>query len=150
VSTTPEALACILLFSILLSSGCAVSPSPELRPKTEPGARTSRAASVAAPTLPDPLAAGWRGKRVCETLHENARQRILRCTFPPGVGHERHFHAPHFGYVVTGSVMRITDESGTREVEIDTGSTWTSEGTAWHEVVNVGETTGVYLIVEPK
>lgn len=46
--------------------------------------------------------------------------------------------------------MRITDDSGTSEVEIDTGSTWTSEGTAWHEVVNVGETTGVYLIVEPK
>jgi len=31
-----------------------------------------------------------------------------------------------------------------------TGSSFTSPGVEWHEVVNVGDTTVVYLIVEPK
>ena len=44
--------------------------------------------------------------------------------------------------------MRITDASGTRDAELKTGSHFTSGGTAWHEVVNIGETTVTYLIVE--
>ena len=100
--------------------------------------------------LPDPLEAGWRGESVCELLEEDDRQRVLRCTFPPGVGHERHYHAPHAGYVLAGGKMRITDAGGTREVEPNTGGSWTSGGVEWHEVVNVGDTTSVYLIFEPK
>lgn len=100
--------------------------------------------------LPDPLAAGWQGKPVCQRLHEDAVQRILRCTFPPGVGHERHTHVAHFGYALSGGRMRITDERGVREVELATGSSYSSGGTPWHEVLNVGETTVVYLIVEPR
>ena len=100
--------------------------------------------------LPDPLAAGWNGQQVCEKLHEDADQRVLRCTFPPGAGHERHYHKPHFGYTLAGGRMRITDASGTREVDLTTGNTAVSEGTAGHEVFNVGETTVVYLVVEPK
>ena len=46
--------------------------------------------------------------------------------------------------------MAITDESGTREVDLPTGSSFASDGTAWHEVLNVGNTTVIYLIVEPK
>lgn len=46
--------------------------------------------------------------------------------------------------------MRITDDNGTREVELETGSYFASDGVAWHEVLNVGESTVVYLIVEPK
>ncbi len=99
-------------------------------------------------SLPDPLAAGWQGEPVCEKLHEDTRQRILRCTFPPGVGHEKHFHGPHFGYVVAGGKMRIRDESGEREVDVPANYSWTSDGVSWHEVLNVGETTSVYLIVE--
>jgi quercetin dioxygenase-like cupin family protein len=98
--------------------------------------------------LPDPLLAGWQGKPVCQRLHEDANQRILRCAFPPGVGHERHFHAPHFGYAISGGRMRITDEKGVREVDLVTGSSYSSEGTDWHEVLNVGATTTVYLIIE--
>ncbi|WP_265587803.1 cupin domain-containing protein [Sphingomicrobium arenosum] len=106
---------------------------------------------VAAPdALPDPLEAGWQGDKVCEALHEDAHQRVLRCTFAPGVGHERHYHARHFGYALSGGTMRITDDKGTREVELATGSSYASEGTRWHEVVNVGETVVTYLIVEPK
>ncbi|MCJ7420865.1 cupin domain-containing protein [Sphingomicrobium astaxanthinifaciens] len=100
--------------------------------------------------LPDPLAAGWQGAPVCEVLHEDARQRVLRCRFAPGVGHERHFHAPHFGYALSGGRMRLTDASGSREVELATGSHFASEGTEWHEVLNVGETEVAYLIIEPR
>ena len=100
--------------------------------------------------LPDPLEAGWEGEPVCEKLHEDADQRVLRCTFPPAVGHERHFHNRHFGYAIAGGRVRITDASGTREVDLATGSSFASEGVAWHEVLNIGESTIVYLIVEPR
>ena len=101
-------------------------------------------------SLPDPLTAGWHGKPVCEKLHDDDANRILRCTFPPGVGHERHFHPPHFGYAISGGRAQITDAGGTREVQLETGSSFASDGVEWHEVLNVGETTIVYLIVEPK
>ena len=100
--------------------------------------------------LPDPLEAGWKGESVCELLQENASLRALRCTFPPGVGHERHMHAPHFGYVLQGGKMRITDKSGTRVQETKGGASWSSDGVDWHEALNVGSTTTIYVIVEPK
>jgi len=108
------------------------------------------AVSAATLPLPDPLAAGWKGVPVCELLHEDSDQRVLRCKFEPGVGHERHFHAPYFGYAISGGRMRITDESGVREIDLPTGSSFTSDGVVWHEVLNVGCTPVVYLIVEPK
>lgn len=101
-------------------------------------------------SLPDPLAAGWQGMKVCELLHEDEKQRIVRCTFPPGVGHEKHYHDPHFGYTLAGGKVRITDAKGTREATIKTGDTHLSNGTPWHEIVNIGETTIIYLLVEAK
>ena len=101
-------------------------------------------------SLPDPLEAGWLGKKVCELLHEDEKQRIVRCTFPPGVGHEKHYHDPHFGYTLAGGMVRITDAKGTREATIKTGDTHLSNGTPWHQIVNIGETTIVYLLVETK
>ncbi|MCH8135931.1 MAG: cupin domain-containing protein [Proteobacteria bacterium] len=103
---------------------------------------------IADEDLPDPLAAGWNGEQICELLHEDAQQRILRCIFPPGVGHEKHFHKAHFGYVLAGGKMRIIDDSGVRELDLQADYSWTSDGISWHEVLNVGETTAVYLIVE--
>ena len=100
--------------------------------------------------LPDPLDAGWNGEPVCEALHDDADHRVLRCTFPPGVGHERHYHDPHFGYTVAGARTRITDAGGTREVDVPAGSSFSSEGVEWHEVLNVEDSTGVFLLVEPK
>lgn len=100
--------------------------------------------------LPDPLAAGWLGKSVCQKLHENEKQRVLKCRFPPGVGHTRHYHVKHFGYALSGGTMRLTDQTGVREVKLNTGSSYYSEGTPWHEVLNIGETTVEYLIVEAK
>ena len=64
-------------------------------------------------TLPSAFDAGWHGAKVCEPLFENATMRAARCTFPPGGGHERHFHPPHWGYIVQGSTMRITTTAGT-------------------------------------
>ena len=100
--------------------------------------------------LPDPLEAGWQGEKVCEKLLENDRVRTLRCTFPPGVGHEKHFHPPHWGYILEGGKMQITDEKGMREQETPAGASWWSDGVFWHEAVNIGDTTTVYIIVEPK
>ncbi len=100
--------------------------------------------------LPGPLEAGWRGREVCEVLFENAELRALRCTFPPGVGHERHTHPRHWGYIEQGGTMRITDASGTREQVLASGTQWWSDGVAWHEALNIGKTTAVYVIVEPK
>ena len=102
------------------------------------------------PTLPDPLEAGWEGSSVCEVLLDNKTVRTLKCTFPPGVGHERHFHTEHFGYTLVGSKFRITDDTGTREVNVPTGYDFYNEKIEWHEVLNIGDSTAVFLIVEPK
>jgi quercetin dioxygenase-like cupin family protein len=101
-------------------------------------------------TLPDPLQAGWENKAVCKLVEENESIRVLKCTFKPGVGHEKHYHKPHFGYTLAGSTFRITDNSGTRKVSPATGSHFYSEGTKWHEVLNIGDSTAVFLIIEPK
>jgi quercetin dioxygenase-like cupin family protein len=116
------------------------------------GANTvsSNAPSKSKDALPGPLEAGWKGKSVCELLFENERVRSLRCTFAPGDGHERHFHRPHWGYIVEGATMRITDQKGTVVRELKTGASWWSDGVEWHEAVNIGATTGVYIITEPK
>ena len=101
-------------------------------------------------TLPDPLAAGWKGQAVCEILEENDQLRILRCTFPPSVGHEKHYHPAHFAYALSGSRFRIVDNDGTREVDFPTGANYFSEGVEWHEALNIGDSTAVVLIIEPK
>ncbi len=101
-------------------------------------------------SLPDPLAAGWHGVPVCEVLQENGNMRVLKCTFPPGVGHERHYHGAHVGYTLAGSRMRVTDITGTREVQTITGASFSSAGVAWHEVLNIGQDTAAYLIIEYK
>ena len=111
---------------------------------------TTSAACTTTSVLPDPLAAGWNGVPVCERLHEDSDQRILRCTFKPGVGHERHYHAPHFGYAIKGGRMQITDESGTRVVDLLSGSSFISAGVVWHAVMNIRATTAVYVIVGPR
>lgn len=101
-------------------------------------------------SLPTAVDAGWKGEKVCEVLTDNADMRVARCTFPPGGGHERHSHPPHWGYILAGSTMQMTDADGTVVRELNAGASWWSDGTQWHEVLNVGDTTGVYLIVEPK
>jgi quercetin dioxygenase-like cupin family protein len=101
--------------------------------------------------LPDAVEAGWKGQATCELLDEYEQVRVLRCTFPPGVGHERHAHTRgDFGYVLSGGKMQVTDAKGTEVVEDKTGDHWVSGPIEWHEAVNVGDTTLSYLIVEMK
>ena len=106
--------------------------------------------AAVADELPDPVAATWQGEPVCETLSDTADMRVFRCIFPPGVGHERHFHARHFGYALSGGRMRITDAAGTREVNLQTGTYFFNDGIPWHEVLNIGNTVVSYLMVEPR
>lgn len=121
-----------LLLATATLAACASSPEP------------------APPELPDPLAAGWQGKPVCEQLLDNEYLRVLRCTFPPGVGHEKHVHAPHFGYALSGGTARIDDARGLREATTPTGYSWWTGETTTHANQNIGETTSAYLIIEPK
>lgn len=100
--------------------------------------------------LKDPLEAGWKGKKVCTVLEENDKVRALKCVFPPSVGHEKHFHAPHFGYTLKGSEFRITDKTGTREVNVPSGYSFLKKDKTIHEALNIGDSTAVFLIIEPK
>ncbi|WP_395646360.1 cupin domain-containing protein [Terricaulis sp.] len=110
---------------------------------------TTASAQVA--PLPMALCAGWQGARVCEQLHEDTHVRVLRCTFPPGVGHEMHYHPPHFGYVLAGdSVMRITTDQGAVDRPVHAGQTFSNDAEVRHAALNIGDQTTVYLIVEKK
>lgn len=100
--------------------------------------------------LPDPLEAGWKGKAVCEVIENNPKLRVLKCTFAPGVGHEKHYHNPHFGYTLKGSKFRITDYKGTREVNVPSGYRFKKDSITTHEVLNIGDSTAVFLIMEYK
>jgi len=100
--------------------------------------------------LPHGFDAGWQGQKTCTVLYETETVRVGQCSFPPGTGHEKHYHNPHFGYVLEGSTMRVLDQTGEREVVAETGSTWSTSTITIHEAVNIGTTTARYLIVEPR
>lgn len=100
--------------------------------------------------LPDPHEAGWNNQVICEVVEDNDKLRTLKCTFPPGVGHERHYHNAHYGYTVAGGKFRIKDTTGTREVNVPTGYSFYNDKIEWHEVLNIGDSTAVFLIIEPK
>ena len=108
-------------------------------------------ASAQRAPLPTALCAGWQGERTCELLSEDEQVRVLRCTFPPGVGHEMHYHPPHFGYVLSGeSVMRIRTADGVVDRPVRAGQTFSNDREVIHEPVNIGAETTTYLIVEKK
>ena len=100
--------------------------------------------------LPHAFDAGWEGQKTCEILFEDDSARVGRCVFPPGIGHEKHYHNPHFGYVLEGGAARIVDSNGEREVTTQAGGDWSTTTVTVHEAMNIGETTTSYLIVEPK
>jgi quercetin dioxygenase-like cupin family protein len=111
----------------------------------EAGSRPSGPAGV-----PDAVAAGWKGQKICENLHEDAHIRVLRCILPPNAGHERHSHPPVFGYVLSGGRGRNTNANGTEDYEVETGETYTNDAIEWHEGLNIGETPLGFLIIEKK
>lgn len=103
-----------------------------------------------AETLPHGFEAGWKGQQTCKVLYETATVRVGHCSFAPGIGHEKHYHNPHFGFVLEGSTMLIKDQSGEHEVFTETGSAWSTSNLTVHEAINSGSTTASYLIVEPR
>ena len=46
--------------------------------------------------------------------------------------------------------FRITDTTGTRQVDVPTGYNFRNDSITQHEIFNVGETTAVFLIMEYK
>ena len=100
--------------------------------------------------LPDPLEAGWKGHKVCKVVEDTDKLRVLKCTFPPGVGHEKHRHRPHFGYTLAGSTFRMEDKNGVKEVDVPTGYNFYKDSITIHEALNIGDSTAVFLIIEPK
>lgn len=121
---------------ILITAVLALAPLPAL--------------AVDTAGLPHAFDAGWQGRETCELLFEDASVRIGKCEFPPGIGHEKHYHNPHFGYVLEGSTMRMVDADGEQTVTTETGGSWSTTAVTVHEGLNVGQTTARYLIVEPK
>ena len=99
--------------------------------------------------LPHAFDAGWEGRQTCEVLYRGDAVRVGHCVFPPGVGHEKHYHNPHFGYVLTGGTLRISDSEGERTLTTRSGDRWSTTERTVHEAVNIGDTTTSYLIVEP-
>jgi quercetin dioxygenase-like cupin family protein len=112
------------------------------------GAGSTVAGNDAQP--PHAFEAGWQGEKTCEVIFEDAQVLVGRCAFPPGVGHEEHYHDPHFGYVLEGGTLRISDRQGERTVTTSSGGSWSTGERTVHEAVNIGGTTTSYLIVEPK
>jgi len=86
--------------------------------------------------LPHAFDAGWKGQKTCELLFEDDTVRVGRCVFPPGIGHEKHYHN--------------VDSNGEREITTQAGGDWSTTAVTIHEAMNIGETTTSYLIVEPK
>ena len=114
------------------------------------GLSSAVSAQAQSAQLPDPLAAGWKGQNTCEKLHEDDTVRIVRCVFPPNVGHEKHFHLSHYNYVLAGGKVRVTSAAGTQDVELKTGAGRFNPPIEWHEVLNIGEQPVAFLLVEPK
>ena len=111
---------------------------------------TTTATAAEQPDLPHAFDAGWKGQKTCEVQYEDETVRVGRCVFPPGVGHERHYHNPHFGYVLEGGTLSITDAAGQRTVTTRSDGTWSTTERTVHEAINIGDTTTSYLIVEPR
>lgn len=101
--------------------------------------------------LPHAFEAGWKGEDVCEVLFENDAMVVGKCVFAPGIGHEKHYHYPHFGYILEGdTTFRNTDADGTEDIEVTSGMTWSTDAIRIHEALNVGEEASQVLIIETK
>ena len=103
-----------------------------------------------AETIPDALSVEWQGHKLCEKLFEDGYIRMARCTFPPGTIHLCHSHPSYISYVLSGGEARVTDEKGTWEGEVRAGTFVDSAPVRWHEIVNTGNTTLEFLLIEKK
>jgi quercetin dioxygenase-like cupin family protein len=100
--------------------------------------------------VPDALSVEWQGEKLCEKLSEDTQIRILRCSFPPGTMHLCHSHPSYVSYVLNGGQARVQDQNGTWEGEVRAGSYVDVPPVRWHEVINTGDTTLQFLLIERK
>ena len=61
-----------------------------------------------------------------------------------------HSHPSYFAYFSTDWHEFVTDEKGTRRIDITAGTSADIPATPWHEFTNVGDATAVGLLVEKK
>ena len=70
--------------------------------------------------IPDAFSVEWQGKKPCESLFEDDKIRVLRCTFEPTGVHVRRHHPANLVYTLSGGKVRAQDAQGTRERESKT------------------------------
>jgi quercetin dioxygenase-like cupin family protein len=100
--------------------------------------------------VPDALSVEWQGQHPCEKLYEDAEIRAMRCTLAPGAIHVRHSHPGYLAYTISGGKAEVRDDKGTRQGQPKTGGFSNTPPTPWHEVINIGDTTLSFLVIEKK
>ena len=55
-----------------------------------------------------------------------------------------------FGYALVGGKFKIEEANATREVSFPTGYSWSKDEVSEHQVLNTGDSTAVFLIIEYK
>ena len=87
-----------------------------------------------------------------KSLKKNDKIRVLKCTFEPGVGHEiTLLIAPHFCQShKRQSLSEWRTKTAFAKWTSVSGASYWSDGVEWHTALNIGDSTAVVLIVEPK
>jgi quercetin dioxygenase-like cupin family protein len=75
---------------------------------------------------------------------------MARCTFAKGVTHVCHSHPSYLLYSLSGGEATVTDEKGTRKVEVKPGAFTNVPPVPWHVFANAGDSTIQYIVVEKK
>ena len=101
-------------------------------------------------SVPDALSVEWQGQKPCEKLFEDAQVRIARCIFPPGAVHFLRFYPGYFSYMLSSGKGLLAESKGTRRIDIRADTYESNQLIAWHELINIGDTTLRYLVVERK
>ena len=76
---------------------------------------------------------------IYKVAFENERVRLLEVRMEPGAKSELHSHPNYLAYVLSGGKVRLTDASGTVELELHDGENLWREAEE-HSAENVGTT----------
>ena len=88
---------------------------------------------------------------IYDVLLENEDVKILKVSFPPGVGDNMHDHYPFSFYVIDGGKLQVTLPDGkVNEMEAGDGFSGHNEKGVRHKVKNVGEEAVNIILVEHK
>jgi quercetin dioxygenase-like cupin family protein len=86
---------------------------------------------------------------VYRVAFENERLRLLEVRMAPGAKSELHSHPNYLAYVLSDGKVRLTDASGTAELELHEGDNLWREAEE-HSAENVGTTELRALFIELK